>query len=181
MIDIKSDGVSLRLNKPRGKVRIADENGNHIARPTQARNISSNLVEWMITNAEIDRLVKSFLGTEDKELLIKELEGINGFIKDSKYATREAIKTTAEDFGIFKDFKIYKYTENFYSFERELVSKIKIRITFKMGDFTLAPHMFVIISFDNSSIVLKNIDGIIQRDQELGINCIAIWKPGKMT
>lgn len=177
---IEKDGVFLVLTQARGKVRIADEGGNHIRKPAaEGKNIRTNYIEWMITNSEIERLVKYFLGDKDKEELVKKLGAIEAFIKDSKYATREAIKIITEKLDKFEDFDIYKYTENFYSFEKEVSSKIKIRITFKMGDYTLAPHMFVLLPFGHSLLKIDNCDGDVKEGSVLGRKCRANWKPRK--
>ncbi len=179
-MEIKNNQVQLILTQARGKVRIADENGNHIKKPaTEGKNLEENYVEWMITNQEIGYLAKSFLKEDDKRMLIEYLLKINSFIGNSKYTSREALKTTTQKMDKFVDFDIYHYTENFYSFEKEIKSKIKIRITFKMGDYTLAPHMFVLLPFENSSLKLKNNHGEIRRGDFLGSRCVGWWSPIK--
>jgi hypothetical protein len=177
---ISRHGVSLLLTQARGKIRIADNNGNHIRKPTtEGRNIKTNFIEWMITNEEVSDLAKIFLNENDKEELIKELKKVTVFIKDSKYATRESIKTTTEKLEKFIDFDIYKYTENFYSFEKEINSRIKIRITFKMGDYALAPHLFVLLPFEHPSLIIRNVLGVVKVGEALGSRCFGIWNPEK--
>src|SRR3989344_1918992 len=179
-MEIKNNQVQLILTQARGRIRIADKNGNHISKPaSEGKNLEENYVEWMITNQEIGELAKSFLIGQDKKSLIETLLKINQFVWNSKYATREALKTTSQKIDKFVDFDIYHYTENFYSFEKEISSKIKIKITFKMGDYTLAPHMFVLLPFGNSSLKLKNLNGEIKREDFLGSVSMGLWSPTK--
>jgi len=178
-IEIKEDEIIMVLTQAKSKIRLADGNGNHISKPTEGKNIKTNFIEWMITNIQINELIKHFLNNGEKKKLIKELGRIKVFIRGSKYATREAVKPTTEKLDKFADFEIYKYTETFYSFEKEIVSKIKIRITFKMGDYTLAPFMFVLIPFEHSSLKLKNLKGFVKENEFLGSKCKGIWKPKK--
>lgn len=179
-IEIKKDEIILGLTQARGRIRLADGNGNHISKPaTEGKNISTNFIEWMITNDQIEDLIKHFLDNKDRKELIKELEEIKVFIRGSKYATREAVKPTTEKLDKFGDFEIYKYTETFYSFEKEIISKIKIRITFKMGDYTLAPFMFVLLPFGHPSLKFKNINGLVKENEFLGGGCKGIWKSKK--
>lgn len=176
---INTNGVQLVLTQARGKVRIADNNGNHIRKPTEGKKLNTNLIEWMITNEEIKHLSRSFLNKEDIKKLIEKLSGIAQFIKDSKYATRDALKLTTEKLDKFGEFSIYKYTENFYSFEKQINSKIIARITFKMGDYTLAPFMFVLIPFNHPSLIITNAHGEVRDGQILGKKCRGLWKPTK--
>ncbi len=178
-VDIDSNGVELKLNMPRGIIRIADENGNHVSKPTEARYERKHIVEWMITNDEVEKLVRAFLGNDDRAALITDIERIKNFIRETEYANREAAKTTLEEVAVFEGFRIFKYTENFYSFEKELSSKIRIRIVFKMGDYTLAPHMFVLLPFSLQDIEIENNIGKVQEHELLGSGCHARWKPKK--
>ena len=175
IIQINKNNVKLLLSSQRSKVRIADSDGNHANKPTLVRNISTNYVEWMISNAEIQQLIINYLNGEDKNKLASRLKLVNTFLNKSEYATREAKKTTP--IGKFEDFNIYKYEESFFSFEKVLNLNVKIRITFKMGDFTLAPHMFILFSFDKKVIELFNCEGAVASDSVLGSGCFAAWKP----
>jgi len=179
-INITSTNVTLLLTQARGKIRVADANGNHIRKPTEALNNKTYFIEWMITNNEVGILAKEFLDKKDIQKLISELQTIKDFIRNTKYATREAIKTTEEKIDKFLDFEIYKYTENFYSFEKKIISGIKIRITFKMGDYTLAPHLFVLLPFNHQSLQIKNIHGIVNEGSPLDSGCRGVWKPDKI-
>ncbi|HIH19090.1 TPA: hypothetical protein HA225_03860 [Candidatus Micrarchaeota archaeon] len=178
-VKIASEEAVLVLSQARGKVRIADENGNHISKPTEAKYEPKYTAEWMITNDEVEKLVRVFLEDADRIFVIEEIKKLEKFIRDTEYATREALKTTTQEIKTFEGFRIFKYTENFYSFERELKSKIRIRIVFKMGDYTLAPHMFVLLPFSLNEIEIKNRLGNVNKSEMLGSGCRAIWKPKK--
>jgi hypothetical protein len=175
IIQINKNNVKLLLSSQRSKVRIADSDGNHASKPTSVKNLSSNYVEWMISNIEIQRLINNYLSGEDKNKLASKLKLVNSFLNKSEYATREAKKLTP--IGKFEDFNIYKYEESFFSFEKVLNLNIKIRITFKMGDFTLAPHMFLLFPFDKKVIELFNCGGAVASGSNLGSGCFASWKP----
>ncbi|MBA7608408.1 hypothetical protein ES703_15585 [subsurface metagenome] len=177
-VQIGRENVKLVLSQAMGKVRIADEQGNHIRRPTQeAKNNIGNYAEWMITNAEIGELIKYHLNDEDKAELKKKLSSIKTYLKGSEFAIRSASKTKLEK--KFMGFEIYEYKENFYSFEKELESKIKIRLTFKMGDYTLAVHMFVLLPFRKGIITLHNYAGEVREHALLSSGCYAVWGPTK--
>lgn len=177
IIKINKKYVKLLLSRQRSKVRIADKDGNHANKPTTVENILSNYVEWMISNAEIKALINNYLSIEDKKYLASRIKSVNIFLNKSEYATREAKKTTP--LGKFEDFNIYKYEESFFSFEKSLKLNIKIRITFKMGDFTLAPHMFILFPFDKKVINLFNSGGEVSAGDKLGSGSFAIWEPTK--
>jgi len=52
-INIRNSVIELKLTSPRSKVRICDENGNHINKPASiAVNFENSYIEWMITNDE---------------------------------------------------------------------------------------------------------------------------------
>jgi len=96
LAEITPNKVILPLTKQKSSIRIADENGNHIARPTQEKNINNNSIEWMITNEEIGDLANKSLDLKGITELIEGLNKIKEFAEDSKYSTRESIKTTTE-------------------------------------------------------------------------------------
>lgn len=171
LIDTKE--VKLGLSSARSKIRIADIDGNHEKAPTKAKNISSNSIEWMITNNEIGKLIKNYLFEKKRIELITKINKINVFLKDSKYASRKAKKVTPT--GTFEDFEIFEYTEGFFSFEKSLECGIKIRIVFKMGDFALAPHMFILFPFQ--TVRIYNNVGEISSGECLGSGSYAIWVP----
>jgi hypothetical protein len=175
IIEIRKDNVRLLLSVQRSKVRIADSDGNHANKPTIVKNIVSNYVEWMISNEEIKELIDQYLSSDDKRKLTSRINQVNMFLNKSEYATREAKKTTP--LGKFGDFNIYKYEESFFSFEKVLNLNIKVRITFKMGDFTLAPHMFILFPFNKIILDLFNREGSIADNDYLGSGCFALWKP----
>jgi len=175
---INKTRIKLLLHQPTSKVRVVDSNGNHIMRPaTEGKNKSSNFVEWMITNAEIDNLINSYLDKKDRESLEGKIKKITQYLKGSKFSSRKAAKEKMDE--TFLGFKIYKYKEEFYSFEKILDSDISIRLTFKMGDFTLAVHMFVLLPFDCKAVELYNQEGKITRNDYLGSGAYAIWKVDK--
>jgi hypothetical protein len=178
IVDITEEDVKLVLTQPRSSVRIAYENGTHVRKPTTERKKVENKIEWMITNNEISLLVKNFLKEEGKKELVEQLKKIKNFIEYSKYVTRETIKTTTEKLDTFEDFDIYKYSENFSSFERNSKSGITIRITFKAGDYTdIAAHMYVLLSFGHPSLLIKNNKEEVQMGRLLGSKCLGIWTP----
>ena len=175
-ITVDREKIILPLTIAMGKVRIADFNGNHIRRPsTDGRNQEGNYAEWMITNSEIEQLIKNYLSSSDRQILKAQIEKISQFLKGSKFAVRGASKETMNE--DFLGFKIYRYREEFYSFEKTLDSQARIRLTFKMGDFTLAVHMFVLLPFDGRAIRIFNKDGEVARDVYLGKGAYAVWKP----
>ena len=47
--EILDNKVILPVNSPQAAIRIADEGGNHVSKPTQAKNESKYFAEWMIT------------------------------------------------------------------------------------------------------------------------------------
>ena len=175
IIQINKSNVRLLLSRQRSKVRIADSDGNQANKPTAVKNLTTNSVEWMISNAEIQQLISKYLNEVERNKLASKLKLVNTFLNKSEYAKREAKKTTP--IGKFEDFNIYKYEESFFSFEKVLILNIRIRITFKMGDFTLAPHMFILFPFDKKVIELSNCEGAIEDGGILGSRCCAIWKP----
>lgn len=176
IVNISKNKIKLLLTQPISKVRVTDYNGNHIKKPsTEGKNERTNYVEWMITNAEIEELVKNYLNKKNRELLKKKLERINKYLKGSKFATRKAHKEKLDK--IFMGFEIYKYEEKFYSFEKSLSSNIRIRLTFKMGDYTLAVHMFVLLPFDCDAIELINKKGKIAENDYLDSGAYAVWRP----
>jgi len=178
MIKIQKDKVELSLTLPSSKIRIADHYGNHIRKPvTEGKNKKGNYVEWMITNVEIEELIKHFLNKKDHEFLKERLKKINKYLKGSKFAVRKATKEKLDE--TFMDFAIYRYKEDFYSFERALGSDIRIRLTFKMGDFTLAVHMFVLLPFYHDAVELFNKEGKVTKNDYLGRGVYAIWNPNK--
>lgn len=175
IIQINKINVKLLLSSQRSKVRIADSDGNQANKPTSVKNLAANSVEWMISNAEIQQLINKYLNEDEKKKLASKLRLVNTFLNKSEYAKREAKKTTP--IGKFEDFNIYKYEESFFSFEKVLDLNIKIRITFKMGDFTLAPHMFILLPFDKKVTGLSNREGVVEDGGILGSGCCATWKP----
>jgi hypothetical protein len=162
-----------------GGIRIADEHGNHVSSPTKQKNDSRFFVEWMITNDEIKFLTDSFLEAEKLAKLIKVMAGLTKFTEESEYSKRKTVKVDKEKIESFDGFEIYQYTENFSSFEKALDSGIKVRITFKLGDYGLEPHphMYVLLPFNHTSIKLKNNNGTVNQNMILGSGCFAEWIP----
>lgn len=74
IIEINKKFVKLSLSRQRSKVRIADTNGNHVSKPTVAKNVPFNYVEWMISNAEIQGLINNYMTSEDKKSLASRLK-----------------------------------------------------------------------------------------------------------
>lgn len=170
-IKLSKEFVILPLHNSQGGIRIADEHGNHIPKPTQAINEKSFYIEWMITNDEIEALSNSLLS--DTYELIKEMQKINKFVADSEYSKRTTTKTDKKEIATFEGFKIYQYNDTFNSFEKTLNSGLNVRLTFKLGDFGVVshPHMYVLIPFNYNSLKLKNKDGEVNRGNCLGSGC----------
>ncbi len=170
-IQLSKEFVILPLHNSQGGIRIADEHGNQVPKPTQAINEKSFYIEWMITNDEIEALSNSLLS--DTYELIKEMQKINKFVADSEYSKRTTTKTDKKEIATFEGFKIYQYSDTFNSFEKTLDSGLKVRLTFKLGDFGVVshPHMYVLIPFSYSSLKLKNKDGKVNQGNCLGSGC----------
>lgn len=174
-VNISNGIVVLTLTSPRSKVRICDENGNHVARPLSETITSNHLIEWMITNDELIQLIHQKFTDEEIHNLINQLEQINISLRDSEYYSRAAQKQQLEE--RIGDFLIYKYEEVFYSFEKIINETLRVRITFKMGDFTLAAHMFVLIKINSPNIELTNCEGAIDFSECLGSGAKCKWNP----
>jgi hypothetical protein len=73
----------------------------------------------------------------------------------------------------FEGFKIYQYNEYFNSFEKTLISGVKVRITFKLGDYGLDPHphMYVLVPFNHKFLKIKNNQGDVSSGDLLGSGC----------
>ena len=71
--------------------------------------------------------------------------------------------------------------DTFNSFEKILDSGLKVRLTFKLGDYGVVshPHMYVLIPFDNDSLKLKNEKQNIERGEQLGSGCFGELVLGK--
>jgi len=174
-VNISNGTVVLTLTSPRSKVRICDENGNHVARPLSENITSNHLIEWMITNDELIQLIRQKFTNDEITTLISELEQINISLRDSQYYSRAAQKEQLDK--RIGDFLIYKYEEIFYSFEKVINETLRVRITFKMGDFTLVAHMFVLIKIDSPNIELTNSNGEINLSECLGSRAKCKWSP----
>ena len=179
-IEFNNGKIRLSLNKSQGGIRIADEHGNHVSSPTKTINEVKYSIEWMITNDENQILIENFYKSKSEiENLVHRIEQIKRFAEESEYSKRKTVKVEREQVKIFEGFKIYQYTENFSSFEKELASGLKVRITFKLGDYGLEPHphMYVLIPFNNKFLKLKNLNGEVKNKEELGKGCFGEWMP----
>lgn len=180
-IKIKLDKgkISLPLNQAQGGIRIADEHGNHVSAPTKIKNEPKYFVEWMITNDENKLIADSFFNSKTLEDLIEEMETIEKFAEESEYSQRKTVKLEKEKKENFAGFEIFHYTEGFSSFEKTLSSGLRVRITFKLGDYGLEPHphMYVLIPFNSQSLRIKNEEGDVNSGEILGRGCFAEWVP----
>ena len=169
-IELSGGNIILKLHNSQGGIRIADGEGNHVAKPTQAKNEKGYYIEWMITNDEIGLLSKHLFSNTNT--LINEMKKINKFAEDSEYSKRTT-KKQKEEIAEFEEFKIYKYSDEFNSFEKTLANGIKVRLTFKLRDFgiTAHPHMYVLIPFDYPSLSLKNNAGSVKKGECLESGC----------
>lgn len=178
IININNSVIELKLTSPRSKVRICDENGNHINKPAStAVDFSNFYIEWMITNDELIQIIIQKFTTDDTQNLIRQLREINISLRDSEYYSRAAQKQNIHQ--AIGGFSVYKYEETFYSFEKNADTNLKIKITFKMGDYTLAAHMFVLIGLNNPDIILENNDSNIATNNPLGRGAKCRWLPTK--
>jgi len=173
------DKVRFVLTMPRSRVRVADKDGNHVAKPVGANFDSEDYIEWMITNDQVKSLTDNYLNGADKVEIKRRMTAIGSFLKDSQYAkriAREGEQVSEELLG----FKISKYTETFYSFLKILASDIRIRHTFKQGDFTLADNMYVLLPFSNRNVkVFDKQDQAVAIGSQFNGGAYAIWKPTK--
>jgi hypothetical protein len=173
---INNGAIELRLTSARSRVRICDINGNHVSKPSsQNINFNNHYIEWMITNNELLTIIKQKFGEDEVTQLKNELEEINISLRDSGYNIRAAQKENTN--RVIEDFLVYKYEEIYYSFEKDIDTNLKVKITFKMGDYTLAAHMFVLINLTNSNIELRNNEGILENTNILGSGARCIWNP----
>ena len=176
-ITIENNKVILPLYYSQGGIRIADKSGNHVSKPTKETNNPDYFIEWMITNDETKYLANSFFDNDYLNSLIDKLSKVNKFAEQSEYSKRKTLKSEKIQVENFEGFEIYKYTEHFSSFEKTLNSNIKVRITFKLGDYGLEPHphMYVLIPFGHSSLKLKNHNGEVNKTEVLGSGCFSEW------
>jgi hypothetical protein len=178
-IEVRGNKIKLPLYKSQGGIRIADEHGNHVSSPTKTKNEKDYYIEWMITNDEIKSLSDSIL--DDVNSLIKNMEKINKFAEDSEYSQRKTVKLDMKEAEEFEGFKIYQYSESFNSFEKTFDSGIKVRITFKLGDYGLDPHphMYVLVPFSHKFLEIKNNEGKVNSGNLLGSGCYGELKLDK--
>jgi hypothetical protein len=172
-IELAGNKIKLPLYRSQGGIRIADENGNHVSSPTKTKNETDYYIEWMITNDEIKSLSDSILALDDIKSLIKSMEKLNKFTEDSEYSQRKTVKLDMKEIAEFEGFKIYQYNEYFNSFEKTLISGVKVRITFKLGDYGLDPHphMYVLVPFNHKFLKIKNNQGDVSSGDLLGSGC----------
>ncbi|MBI2558141.1 hypothetical protein HYW20_02355 [Candidatus Woesearchaeota archaeon] len=168
---LNGNKIILPLHFSQGGIRIADKNGNHFPSPTKTICKDDYYVEWMITNKEI-KLLSQLFNHDDSNELIGDIKKIEKFAEDSEYSKRST-STNEKEIAEFEEFKIYQYTDIFNSFEKVLDSGLKVRLTFKLGDYGVVshPHMYVLIPFDNNLLELKNKKGVINKEEQLGSGC----------
>ena len=178
-IELEGNEIKLPLFRSQGGIRIADEHGNHVSSQTKTKNEKEYYIEWMITNGEIKILSDSIL--DDINSLIKGMEELNKFTEDSEYSQRKTIKLDMKKVEEFEGFKIYQYNESFNSFEKTFDSGIKVRITFKLGDYGLDPHphMYVLVPFNHKFLKIKNNEGDVSLGDLLGSGCYGELKLDK--
>lgn len=176
---LSENKIKLSITNPSSRVRICDINGNHIKKPTQLLvDFNNHYIEWMIKNDELIEIIKWKLTRAEISSLINELSHINISLVDSDYRVRTAQKIKiAENFN---GFNVFKYNEIFYSFERILRGGVTVKITFKMGDFTLAAHMFVLLRLDSEKIHLVGPNGLIINHNQLGSRAYCSWDISKI-
>lgn len=128
----------------------------------------------MITNNEIKILSQLFKKEDGISNLIKVMQKISKFAEDSEYS-RRTTSSGEKEIAKFEGFKIYQYMDIFNSFEKVLDSTLKVRLTFKLGDYgvTSHPHMYVLVPFNFKALKIKNRDGNVKENEELGRGCFA--------
>lgn len=168
---LKGTKIILPLNYSQGGIRIADKTGTHCSSPTKTENKGEKYVEWMITNDEIKLL--STLFEKDKKSFIIEMNKIKKFTEDSKYSRRTTILSNKKSLGEFEGFNIYQYKDVFNSFEKILKSGLKVRLTFKLGDYGVIahPHMYVLVPFEHKTLQLNNKLGVVKKGALMGPGC----------
>lgn len=175
---ILNNKIKLQITNPSSGVRICDDNGNHVRKPTELEiDFNNYYVEWMITNSDLIEIIKLRLNELEIKKLISRLKLINVFLVDSGYNTRKAHKNKIKT-G-FNGFDVFEYKEVFYSFERNLGNNISTRVTFKMGDYTLAAHMFVLIGFNSGIVNFVNYAGEIENNTVIGSKAYCLWNINK--
>lgn len=170
--------IQLPLTNSRSRIRICDANGNHERKPTVTYNSSEYYVEWMITNKEIKKLINKYLNENDKNRLVTEINDINRYVKNSEYSQRKSrkLKIIKKD----KGFKVIKNREEFFSLEKRNIRNITFRISFKIGDFSLNPHLYILLPFTNKYIsIMDKQNTLIEQDRTLGSKAIARWEIDK--
>ncbi len=171
---IENKKVILPLTFHRSKIRIADQEGNHISKTTNCVIQYNYAIEWMITNDEIQQLIPLYLSKDDRLLLIEELSNINLFIRETEYVKREATK--GKVLNAFEHFEVFEYIEKFYSFETSISNGIKFRVAIKMEDFSLNPHFFILIAFEHDSLTIRNYKHVdLKNGEMLGSKAYGIW------
>ena len=66
IININNNVIELKLTSPQSKVRICDENGNHINKPVSAVvSFGNSYIEWMITNDELIQIITQKFTRDD--------------------------------------------------------------------------------------------------------------------
>lgn len=177
---IEGSAVVLPLTNAQGGSRLADENGGHFTAPTDVVMKPTYFMEWMITNDQSKMIANGFLNGADKKKLAEKLLTINSFTNSSTYSNR-AVKKLPEKVGEFEGFTIYKYTEDFYSFEKMTDAGIGFRITFKLGAYGLKPHpfMFALIPVNHPSATIRNAEGVVEMGQKVGSKAVMRWNPTK--
>ncbi len=179
-IYINNGIVELMLTTPRSKVRICDNNGNHISKPSsEIINFNNHYIEWMITNNELLEIINQKFTQDEIVELKNQLHNVNISLKDSDFYSRAAQKQSIDQ--TIGNFSVYKYEEIFYSFEKNIDENLQVKITFKMGDYTLAAHMFVLIKLDSPNIILSNRENNIRSNTPLGSGAKCIWNPPNQT
>jgi len=177
---IENGKVNFILTSHSSNVRICDTNGNHVSRPvSQTIGFDTHSIEWMITNNELIKIISQQLTKQEIIELKNELQEITISLKDSNFYSRKAEKENINQ--TFGNFLVYKYEEIFYSFEKNIDVNLQVKITFKMGDYTLAAYMFVLIGLNNPNIILFNSAGGIQNNNPLGSGAKCIWSPSSHT
>ena len=177
---INNRTIELRLTSARSRVRICDINGNHISKPSsQNINFDNHYIEWMITNNELMEIISQKLTREEIIDLKNELQEITISLRNSNFYSRKAEKENINQ--TFGNFLVYKYEEIFYSFEKNIDENLQVKITFKMGDYTLAAHMFVLIGLTNTNITLNNRDNSFANNNALGSGAKCVWSPSNQT
>ena len=127
----------------------------------------------MVTNKQLKRLSNKLLSKQRKTALINRIKKIRKFVEDTNFKVREPKRPrSAKD--QFRYYNVFRLNERFYSFEKEK-DDLHVRLTYKMGDYNIAPNVYVLLRFDNPNLTVELPEA--GPKDEIGSNASAVWMP----